>query len=170
VAFNAGSFARGLDNRTDAEVVIEALAALRAIYGAAVPEQPAEFVRTRWADDPWALGSYSYYAGAHRVHGVWVLRRSASCLGQRHRRVRAVKGLTRPTLPGPTGAPFPSPIPPPAVGSSPEDRRLLARPLGGGSLLLAGEHVWEADPATVHGALLSGRAQAAAVAKSLGLG
>ena len=75
MAFNAGSFARGLDNRTDAEVVIEALAALRAIYGAAVPEQPAEFVRTRWADDPWALGSYSYYAGAHRVHGVWVLRR-----------------------------------------------------------------------------------------------
>ena len=36
--------------------------------------------------------------------------------------------------------------------------------------MLAGEHVWEADPATVHGALLSGRAQAAAVAKSLGLG
>ena len=49
-----------------------------------------------------------------------------------------------------------------AVGSSPDDRRALAAPVGD-RLFFAGEATSVANPATVHGALESGRAAAAAV-------
>lgn len=67
-----------------------------------IPDPGATLI-TRWAQDPWALGSYSY-------------------------------------LP---------------VGSSPDDRRALARPAG--RLVLAGEATSVDHPSTVHGAVLSGR-------------
>lgn len=49
-----------------------------------------------------------------------------------------------------------------AVGSSPDDRRALAAPVGD-RLFFAGEATSVANPATAHGALESGRAAAAAV-------
>jgi hypothetical protein len=42
------------------------------------------------------------------------------------------------------------------VGSTPEDHDVLATPIGGGVLHLAGEATWTDDPATVTAALLSG--------------
>lgn len=56
-----------------------------------------------------------------------------------------------------------------ALGSSPADRRVLGGALGGGTLFLAGEHVSVSRWGTVHGALMSGRAQAQAVLRQLGL-
>jgi monoamine oxidase len=43
----------------DKEIVAEAMATLRRIYGEAIPD-PAAWLITRWAADPFAGGSYSY--------------------------------------------------------------------------------------------------------------
>ncbi|SBN61721.1 Monoamine oxidase [Curtobacterium sp. 9128] len=100
-ALVGGSGARRLETLSDAEIVAEGLAALRLLFGPAVPEPEAVRI-TRWAADPFAKGSYSY------LH----------------------------------------------VGSSPDDHDLLGTPVG--RVQLAGEATWGDDPATVHGALLSG--------------
>lgn len=52
------------------------------------------------------------------------------------------------------------------AGSTPEDRSLLATPLAGGALQLAGEATWQDDPATVTAALMSGRRAAARLLES----
>jgi monoamine oxidase len=44
----------------------------------------------------------------------------------------------------------------------------IAKAVGGGRVLFAGEHTRTDYPATVHGAYLSGRSSACAVLKSLG--
>ncbi len=59
VAFLGGSPARALEDRSDGQVVDQAMAVLRRLYGPRVPE-PTGFVRTRWGRDPWAGGSYSH--------------------------------------------------------------------------------------------------------------
>jgi monoamine oxidase len=60
VCLNAGGFALSLEAMTDDQVVTAALAPLRRMYGdAAVPRPDAALV-TRWAQDPFARGSYSH--------------------------------------------------------------------------------------------------------------
>ena len=59
MAFNAGSYARYLEQYTDEETVEEAMHALRGMFGANFPD-PVSAQVTRWAQDPNALGSYSY--------------------------------------------------------------------------------------------------------------
>jgi monoamine oxidase len=103
LTFAAGPCARETRTWDDDPVVGSVLAELRRLYGHAV-EEPVRVHRTRWQDDPYALGSYAY--------------------------------LT--------------------VGSTPEDHDVLATPIGGGVLHLAGEATWTDDPATVTAALLSG--------------
>jgi hypothetical protein len=63
VALNAGGTARALEAQADGEVVASLLRVLRAMYPGegAVPE-PRQALVTRWAADPWARGSYSYFA------------------------------------------------------------------------------------------------------------
>lgn len=61
LAFNAGSYGRALEALDDRAALAGALGTLRTIYGAAVPE-PVGYLRTRWAADPFARGSYSYVA------------------------------------------------------------------------------------------------------------
>lgn len=61
LAFNAGSSARRLEKLPDERVVAEAMAVLRKMYGASVPE-PEAWRFTRWASDPYAGGSYSFVA------------------------------------------------------------------------------------------------------------
>ncbi len=109
LCFNAADYAHKLSDQSDAVVLADAMAALRSVYGRSVPE-PRGFVRTRWAADPFALGSYSY-------------------------------------LP---------------VGAVPGDRDALAAPVAG-RLYFAGEATHRDHAATVHGALLSGQAAAAAI-------
>jgi monoamine oxidase len=60
LGFNAGQYARQLEQKTDAEVIKLALTALRTIFGN-IPE-PTAYQFTRWASDPFALGSYSFTA------------------------------------------------------------------------------------------------------------
>lgn len=100
-ALVGGAGARRLETLPDAMVVDEGVAALRKMFGPSVP-QPEAFRITRWAEDPFSRGSYSY------LH----------------------------------------------VGASTDDHDLLGTPSG--RVQLAGEATWSDDPATVHGALLSG--------------
>lgn len=57
-AADAGVQQEGL---SDADVVASAMARLRLIYGSNIPD-PAGFARTRWLNDPLAVGSYSFNA------------------------------------------------------------------------------------------------------------
>jgi monoamine oxidase len=100
-ALVGGAGARRLETLPDAMVVEEGVSGLRRMFGPAVPEPEAHRI-TRWADDPFSRGSYSY------LH----------------------------------------------VGASSDDHDLLGTPSG--RVQLAGEATWSDDPATVHGALLSG--------------
>ncbi|GAB4494596.1 MAG: FAD-dependent oxidoreductase [Anaerolineales bacterium] len=59
LGFNAGAYARTLETQTDAQIVQSAMDTLRQIYGAEIP-QPLDYRITRWAQDPFALGSYSF--------------------------------------------------------------------------------------------------------------
>lgn len=64
VALNGGSVGRALEPLSDAEILDEATQALRGLFGADIPD-PTGHLITRWAEDPLALGSYSYIpAGA----------------------------------------------------------------------------------------------------------
>ncbi len=69
IGFNAAAYARQLESKTDEEVVAEAMGVLRTIYGEGVPG-PLDYVITRWGEDPWSLGSYSYNAGGRHAHFV----------------------------------------------------------------------------------------------------
>lgn len=59
LGFNASRIARQMETRTDAETVASAMQVLRTVYGPQIPD-PESFRLTRWAQDPFALGSYSY--------------------------------------------------------------------------------------------------------------
>jgi len=61
LGFNAGSYARQLEQRSDQAVVASAMEALRAMFGARIPE-PEAALMTRWSSDPLAGGSYSFLA------------------------------------------------------------------------------------------------------------
>lgn len=66
--FNAGSYGVQIEEMTDEEVVREALAALKSMFGS-VPA-PKEVLITRWLSDPWSHGSYSYVpvGSSFRLH------------------------------------------------------------------------------------------------------
>lgn len=60
VGLYGGRSARSaLDRWQDEEIAARAMRAVREIFGEDVPEPIATYV-TRWRDDPWTLGSYSY--------------------------------------------------------------------------------------------------------------
>jgi len=61
LTFAAGPFGRHVQTLTDDEVVADAVSALHTLYGGAVPEPVARWI-TRWGEDPFSLGSYSYIA------------------------------------------------------------------------------------------------------------
>ncbi len=59
LGFNAAAFARTVETWSDQQIVDSAMAALRTMFGQDVPA-PLAYQITRWAADPFALGSYSY--------------------------------------------------------------------------------------------------------------
>lgn len=59
LGFNAGAYARTLESQTDAQIVQSAMDTLRKIYGKDIP-QPLDYRITRWGQDPFAFGSYSF--------------------------------------------------------------------------------------------------------------
>ena len=61
LGFNAATFARQVEGWSDQQIVDSAMAVLRNIYGSNIPA-PLDWQITRWADDPFSWGSYSYLA------------------------------------------------------------------------------------------------------------
>ncbi len=59
LGFNAADYARKTESWSDEEIVEDAMAVLRTIYGSDIP-QPEGWQLTRWSQDPYALGSYSF--------------------------------------------------------------------------------------------------------------
>lgn len=59
LGFNAADYARKTESWSDEEIVEDAMAVLRTIYGSDTP-QPEDWQLTRWSQDPFALGSYSF--------------------------------------------------------------------------------------------------------------
>ncbi len=72
LGFNAGVQARGIEGLSDAETLAAAQEALRAMFGSDFPAPIAAQI-TRWAQDPFALGSYSF-------NGVGTRRRTRKAL------------------------------------------------------------------------------------------
>ncbi|MDO5648796.1 FAD-dependent oxidoreductase [Paracoccus sp. (in: a-proteobacteria)] len=61
LGFNAGDFARQIEDWDDAEIVASAMARLKLIFGKNIPD-PIDFQMTRWGQDPYSLGGYSFHA------------------------------------------------------------------------------------------------------------
>jgi monoamine oxidase len=59
LTFAAGPWGRHVEEMGDAEIAASVLGALRTMYGDAVPDPTGSWI-TRWGQDPFALGSYSY--------------------------------------------------------------------------------------------------------------
>ncbi|MEM7019859.1 MAG: FAD-dependent oxidoreductase, partial [Pseudomonadota bacterium] len=57
--FNAGSFGIALEDFSDDAIIEQAMAALRSMYGDAIPA-PTNYLITRWARDPFTYGAYSF--------------------------------------------------------------------------------------------------------------
>lgn len=102
LGFNAADRGREIEQWPDQQIVASAMQTLKTLFGSHIPE-PIGYQITRWAADPFALGSYSYNA----------------------------------------------------VGSTPQMRKALAKPLGK-RLFFAGEACHEDYFGTAHGAYLSG--------------
>lgn len=105
--FNAARMADEVEGWDDATTIASARAALRAMFGSRVPD-PLGAQISRWRQDPFALGAYSFKA----------------------------------------------------VGTRTKDRKALFGTDWGGRLSFAGEATSKDYPATVHGALITGRAAA----------
>lgn len=59
MGFAAGSWAREMEGRPEEEVRARVVEIVRLMFGSGTPE-PEAFLRTRWAHDPFTLGSYSF--------------------------------------------------------------------------------------------------------------
>ena len=61
LGFNAGSFGKAIELLSDKEIINQAMQTLRQMYGSQIPD-PSGFLLTRWQQDPFSYGSYSYMA------------------------------------------------------------------------------------------------------------
>ena len=61
MGFNAADHGREIESWTDAQIVGSAMQTLRVMFGNSVPK-PVDYQITRWASDPFSLGSYSFNA------------------------------------------------------------------------------------------------------------
>nr|WP_143780228.1 NAD(P)/FAD-dependent oxidoreductase [Leptolyngbya sp. 'hensonii'] len=59
LGFNAADFGREVESWTNEDIVAGAMETLRTIFGDRIPS-PVDYQITRWASDPFALGSYSF--------------------------------------------------------------------------------------------------------------
>ena len=74
LGFNAARFGRDIESWSDHDIVASALQTLRTLYGQNIPD-PESYQITRWASDPHALGSYSYYGvGSNRQSRIELAR------------------------------------------------------------------------------------------------
>lgn len=108
----AGSFAKEAESWSDEQTIDFLMGYLQKAYGKGIP-RPTSYVITRWGQDPFTKGSYSF----------------------------------------------------PEMGSSIQDYRILAAPVGR-SLFFAGEATFAEDANSLHGAYESGIAAAEAIGKN----
>lgn len=59
LGFNGATYAEQTEHQQDADIVEDAVLSLKSIYGDAVTE-PKSYVISRWKNDPFSFGSYSY--------------------------------------------------------------------------------------------------------------
>ncbi len=59
VGYSGGERARQLENFSDIEIIEKTKQSFKKIFDAALPE-PESFINTRWSQDPFSYGSYSY--------------------------------------------------------------------------------------------------------------
>ncbi|MGW3044319.1 flavin monoamine oxidase family protein [Kitasatospora sp. NPDC001159] len=59
LGFNAADFARTTEGWSDNQIIDNAMTTLKTIFGNDIPT-PTAYQITRWACDPYALGSYSF--------------------------------------------------------------------------------------------------------------
>ncbi|EFX03272.1 lysine-specific histone demethylase [Grosmannia clavigera kw1407] len=76
LALMAGDAAYDTETSSNDELVAEAMAVLRSVFGAEKVPAPAEAVVTRWASDPFARGSYSSAGPEMRIDDYDVMARS----------------------------------------------------------------------------------------------
>jgi monoamine oxidase len=62
VAFQAGNSAIAAEKLSDTETVNSVMTALKQMFGVSQLPDPTRYVITRWAQDPYAFGSYSFVA------------------------------------------------------------------------------------------------------------
>lgn len=79
LGFNAADRGREIENWSDQRIVASAMETLKTIFGPNIPD-PIDYQITRWATDPFALGSYSYNAVGSTPHMRKVL---ATPLGEK---------------------------------------------------------------------------------------
>jgi len=65
MTFTFGDYSRQAEGKSDAEIIAEIMDHLKTIYGDDIPE-PTTLLRTRWNEDPWTYGSYSFVARGAR--------------------------------------------------------------------------------------------------------
>lgn len=75
LGFNAADRGREIESWSDAQIVESAMQTLRMIYGPSIPD-PLDYQITRWASDPFALGSYSFNPVGTRANSRQVLAQS----------------------------------------------------------------------------------------------
>lgn len=61
LGFNAADRGREIEHMSDRQIVASAMQTLRTMFGKGIPE-PVDYQITRWASDPYSLGSYSFNA------------------------------------------------------------------------------------------------------------
>lgn len=59
LGFNAAKTGREIELQSDLKIVASAMKTLRKIFGTSIPK-PIDYQITRWASDPYSLGSYSF--------------------------------------------------------------------------------------------------------------
>lgn len=67
LGFNAADRGREIEQLSDAQTVASAMQTLKTIFGADIPS-PIDYQLTRWASDPFALGSYSFNRAGSTPH------------------------------------------------------------------------------------------------------
>ncbi len=91
LGFNAADRGRDLEGLSDGEIIASAMKTLKTMYGQRIPE-PLGYLVTRWAHDPFAMGSYSYNA-------VGSTPEMRAVLAQHTKRETLLRGEKRPILP-----------------------------------------------------------------------
>ena len=61
LGFNAGSYGKAIESLSDQGIVAGAMQTLQQMYGSKIPN-PTGYLVTRWQQDPFSYGSYSYMA------------------------------------------------------------------------------------------------------------